>query len=125
MNSTSPEHARTITITRCHTLPTCPATPRGRTGTTGHAGHGEPGAHDRHEGHSVAMFRDRFWITLLLSIPTLRVERDGAAHGWLFGAGLPGVSVHSRALRHRRLSVRRLGVRRRADCGSCAIDCPG
>ena len=39
--------------------------------TTGHAGHGEPGAHDRHEGHSVAMFRDRFWITLLLSIPTL------------------------------------------------------
>ena len=40
-------------------------------GMTGHAGHGEAGAHDRHEGHSVAMFRDRFWITLLLSIPTL------------------------------------------------------
>ena len=34
------------------------------------AGH-DAGAHDRHEGHSVAMFRDRFWITLLLSIPTL------------------------------------------------------
>jgi Cu2+-exporting ATPase len=31
----------------------------------------DAGAHDRHEGHSVAMFRDRFWITLLLSIPTL------------------------------------------------------
>ena len=28
-------------------------------------------AHDRHTGHSAAMFRDRFWITLLLSIPTL------------------------------------------------------
>jgi Cu2+-exporting ATPase len=40
-------------------------------GTTGHAGHSEPGAHDRHAGHSVAMFRDKFWITLLLSIPTL------------------------------------------------------
>ena len=40
-------------------------------GMTGHAGHGEPGAHDRHAGHSVAMFRDKFWITLLLSIPTL------------------------------------------------------
>ena len=40
-------------------------------GMTGHAGHAEAGAHDRHEGHSVAMFRDRFWITLLLSIPTL------------------------------------------------------
>ena len=43
----------------------------GQQGTTGHASHGEPRAHDRHEGHSVAMFRDRFWITLLLSIPTL------------------------------------------------------
>mgnify|MGYP001598435439 CR=1 FL=1 len=35
------------------------------------AGHGAAGGHDRHEGHSVAMFRDRFWITLLLSIPTV------------------------------------------------------
>jgi Cu2+-exporting ATPase len=33
--------------------------------------HGVSAAHDRHEGHSVAMFRDRFWITLLLSLPTL------------------------------------------------------
>src|SRR6188508_3124808 len=40
-------------------------------GMTGHAGHAEAGAHDRHAGHSVAMFRDKFWITLLLSIPTL------------------------------------------------------
>jgi Cu2+-exporting ATPase len=36
------------------------------------------------------MFRDKFWITLLLSIPTLLMERDGAAHVWLFGADLPG-----------------------------------
>jgi P-type Cu2+ transporter len=42
-----------------------------RHGTIGHAGHGETGARDRHAGHSVAMFRDKFWITLLLSIPTL------------------------------------------------------
>jgi Cu2+-exporting ATPase len=41
------------------------------TGAMVHTGHGAGGAHDRHEGHSVAMFRDRFWITLLLSIPTL------------------------------------------------------
>lgn len=27
--------------------------------------------HDRHSGHSVAMFRDRFWISLLLTLPTL------------------------------------------------------
>jgi Cu2+-exporting ATPase len=27
--------------------------------------------HDKHAGHSVAMFRDKFWITLLLTIPTV------------------------------------------------------
>jgi Cu2+-exporting ATPase len=42
-----------------------------------HSGHGPvPGAehgggHDKHAGHSVAMFRDKFWISLLLTIPTL------------------------------------------------------
>jgi Cu2+-exporting ATPase len=35
---------------------------------TDHEGHE---AHDRHAGHSVEMFRDRFWITLALTIPTL------------------------------------------------------
>jgi Cu2+-exporting ATPase len=33
--------------------------------------HDAHAAHDRHAGHSVAMFRDRFWITLLLTLPTL------------------------------------------------------
>ena len=28
-------------------------------------------AHDKHAGHSVAMFRDKFWLSLLLTIPTL------------------------------------------------------
>jgi len=41
----------------------------------GHAGHAMTGdphvGHDRHAGHSVAMFRDRFWISFLLTIPTL------------------------------------------------------
>jgi Cu2+-exporting ATPase len=32
---------------------------------TGHAGH------DKHAGHSVAMFRDKFWISLALTVPTL------------------------------------------------------
>src|SRR5690242_21388765 len=35
-----------------------------------HAGHAH-GGHDRHAGHSVAMFRDKFWISLLLTIPIL------------------------------------------------------
>ena len=29
------------------------------------------GDHDKHAGHSVEMFRDKFWVTLLLTIPTL------------------------------------------------------
>jgi P-type Cu2+ transporter len=41
----------------------------------GHHGHGVPHGghegHDKHAGHSVAMFRDKFWISLLLTIPTL------------------------------------------------------
>src|SRR6187401_291811 len=69
MNATSPEPQD-----HHHTMPHAADVPgRGHDqhGTTGHAGHGEPGARDRHAGHSVAMFRDKFWITLLLSIPTL------------------------------------------------------
>ena len=33
--------------------------------------HGAHSGHDRHAGHSVATFRDRFWISLVLTIPTL------------------------------------------------------
>jgi Cu2+-exporting ATPase len=36
-----------------------------RAGPDKHAGH------DKHTGHSVAMFRDKFWISLLLTLPTL------------------------------------------------------
>ena len=31
----------------------------------------EETTHDKHAGHSVAMFRDKFWITLLLTVPTI------------------------------------------------------
>ena len=80
-------------------------------GMTGHAGHGEAGAHDRHAGHSVAMFRDKFWITLLLSIPTL-LWSGMVQHMFGFSAPtFPGSDVRSRPLRHRRLSVRRVGLR--------------
>ena len=42
-----------------------------------HPGHAEPHAqghgrgHDKHAGHSVEMFRDKFWVALALTIPTL------------------------------------------------------
>ena len=35
------------------------------------AGHAAHAGHDKHAGHSVAMFRDKFWISLLLTVPTL------------------------------------------------------
>jgi P-type Cu2+ transporter len=43
-------------------------------GAGDHRGHDMPAGqegHDKHAGHSVAMFRDKFWITLALTIPTL------------------------------------------------------
>jgi Cu2+-exporting ATPase len=33
-----------------------------------HDGHAD---HDKHAGHSVAMFRDKFWLSLVLTVPTL------------------------------------------------------
>lgn len=31
----------------------------------------EHGAHDKHAGHSVEMFRSKFWLSLVLTLPTL------------------------------------------------------
>src|SRR4029077_21277342 len=42
--------------------------------TDSHAGHNMTGAHgdhDRHAGHSVAMFRDKFWLSFALTIPVV------------------------------------------------------
>ena len=38
-------------------------------------------SHDRHEGHSVAMFRDKFWLSLALTIPV--VIWSGDPQQWL------------------------------------------
>ncbi len=51
-------------------------------GASGHAGH------DKHAGHSVAMFRDRFWLTLLLTIPVILLSDD--IQTW-FGYTLPSL----------------------------------
>ncbi|MBA2314893.1 MAG: heavy metal translocating P-type ATPase [Chloroflexi bacterium] len=37
-------------------------------------GHGA--GHDKHAGHSVAMFRDRFWLTLALTVPVVLLSHD-------------------------------------------------
>lgn len=36
-----------------------------------HANHNEHNGHDKHAGHSVAMFRDKFWLSLILSLPLI------------------------------------------------------
>ena len=44
-----------------------------------HAGHTMPavhGNHDRHAGHSVAMFRDKFWLSFALTIPVVFWSAD-------------------------------------------------
>jgi len=44
-----------------------------------HAGHkmaGTQGSHDRHAGHSVAMFRDKFWLSFAFTIPVLFWSAD-------------------------------------------------
>jgi P-type Cu2+ transporter len=59
-----------------------------------HAGHDmsagahemTPASHDRHEGHSVAMFRDKFWLSLALTIPVVLLSHD--VQEW-FGYSIP------------------------------------
>src|SRR5437762_3931101 len=75
-----------------------PATSSDATGH-GHDAHKPGGAdddvggHDKHSGHSVEMFRQKFWGTLLLSIPTI-VWGPMIQH-W-FGYDAPGGPVASR-----------------------------
>ncbi len=59
-------------------------------GSDGHADHG---AHDKHAGHSVAMFRDRFWICLALTIPILIWSE--MVQGW-FGYTAPTFALSDR-----------------------------
>lgn len=52
-----------------------------------HSGHAAAATgHDRHEGHSVEMFRRRFWLTLAMTIPTL--VWSPMIHHW-FGFSAP------------------------------------
>jgi hypothetical protein len=60
-----------------------------------HAGHregkatGEHSGHDEHAGHSVEMFRDRFWVSLALSAPVYRKMLQTL----LWGAGYNAITA--------------------------------
>src|SRR5216683_2138858 len=45
--------------------------PQGADPTTSHNMQRAHAAHDRHAGHSVAMFRDKFWLSFALTIPVV------------------------------------------------------
>jgi Cu2+-exporting ATPase len=86
MNPASPPHEH-----EHHGRPAAPRTDRSSTVPHAHppaaaGAREEHGAHDRHAGHSVGMFRDRFWITLVLSLPTL--VWSSMIQRW-FGFGAP------------------------------------
>src|SRR6478736_3820522 len=49
---------------------------------------GHAAGHDRHAGHSVAMFRDKFWLSLVLTIPTVLLSPEVA--GWI-GYTIPAI----------------------------------
>jgi P-type Cu2+ transporter len=58
-----------------------------------HAGHEMKAGHDRHAGHSVAMFRDKFWLSLALTIPVV-FWSTGVEHWFGYTApSFPGSSL--------------------------------
>ncbi len=72
-----PEHPE---LNQVHAVADTAHGPHQHGGQMAHAEHGamapstHAGAHaghDKHAGHSVAMFRDKFWISLALTVPTL------------------------------------------------------
>src|SRR5918992_4638354 len=64
------------------------AQPRRGQGHEDHGGHEGHGGHDRHAGHSTEMFRTRFWVCLLLTIPVLAYAEGLWA---LFGVEAPSL----------------------------------
>jgi P-type Cu2+ transporter len=56
-------------------------------GHDSHAGHDHHAGHDRHAGHSVAMFRDKFWLSVALTILVVFWSTD--VQHWLGYAAPP------------------------------------
>ncbi len=58
-------------VTRMQTTMATDHHPEGPAAATAPIDHRGHGGHDKHEGHSVAMFRDRFWLSLALTVPVI------------------------------------------------------
>ena len=73
-----------------------------------HAGHTMSeahGSHDRHAGHSVAMFRDKFWLSFALTIPVGLLVARSPTLAWLHSAFLPRLEIYPRNPRNGRLRL--------------------
>jgi Cu2+-exporting ATPase len=59
-----------------HAADTSSDAPAGHGGHEMHGGHGHPGHADQHKhaGHSPKMFKDRFWLSLILAIPVVFIS---------------------------------------------------
>src|SRR5216683_3678268 len=80
-----------------------------------HSGHkmsNDHGSHDRHAGHSVAMFRDKFWLSFALTIRRILVNRRSTL-AWLHRALLSWLEVCPRHPRNSGLRLRRPSLRPR------------
>ena len=51
-------------------------------GHNAHADHGDHGGYDKHAGHSVEMLRNKFWISLALTIPMVVWGQTRVARCW-------------------------------------------
>ncbi|WP_165983878.1 heavy metal translocating P-type ATPase [Streptomyces sp. YIM 98790] len=83
-----------------HTARTGHAGHAGHDGLGGHAdheGHTGHGGHDKHAGHSPEMFRSRFWLSLLLTLPVL-VTSHMIMEWFGYGLDFPGMAAVAPAL---------------------------
>lgn len=58
-----------------------------------HHDHGGHGAHDKHAGHSPEMFKDRFWVSLILTVPVLYFSEQIQAWLGYQAVSFPGVEL--------------------------------
>ena len=77
------------------------------------------------QGHSVAMFRDKFWLSLALTVPVVLLSPD--VQEWL-GYSMPvvpGIEYVPAILGTVDLPLRRPGLPPRRAAASCATGSPG
>ncbi len=85
-------HASVSHAPGAHVAPApTPADQGAHTGHAGHDAHSAHAAHDRHAGHSVAMFRDKFWLSLALTIPVVFLSPEVAEWLWYTIPEIPGI----------------------------------